>query len=259
MGVLWVQYESIPLSPFPIILFVSWFSEHFSLYLQPSHFVHLSFFLWVDNKSLPGELLVKSVVDKHGNIDVTPAERRHLFWFVHVFVLRVRQPIFFLYFLYFLPVYLSLSLSISIHCSFSLSPVAFTLHQGGDYHSKSIDLLSVCKTQSNDCVCWLLCKSQTNRQGQREWVLPGSEFSKGLLLVVVWCQNTVNGPLISFKRLKGLIERLTCCFIYGQLTWKPRGEKWVTSSNSGWGKWKKKTLLFPPYRELALTETVCAQ
>lgn len=39
-------------------------------------------------------------------------------------------------------------------------------------------------------------------------MLPGSKFSKGLLLVVVRCQGTVNGPLISFKRLKGLIERL---------------------------------------------------
>ena len=49
-------------------------------------------------------------------------------------------------------------------------------------------------------------------------MLPGSEFSKGLLLVVVWCQNTVNGPLISFKRLKDLIERLTQSFIYDQMT-----------------------------------------
>lgn len=36
---------------------------------------------------------------------------------------------------------------------------------------------------------------------ERERVLPGSEFSQGLLLVVVWCQGTVNGPLISFKGL----------------------------------------------------------
>lgn len=48
-----------------------------------------------------------------------------------------------------------------------------------------------------------------NWQVERERVLPGSEFSKGLLLVVVWCQVAVNGSLISFKRLKGLIERLT--------------------------------------------------
>lgn len=64
-------------------------------------------------------------------------------------------------------------------------------------------------------------------------MLPGSEFSKGLLLVVVWCRNTVNGPLISFKRFKALIESLAGGCIYDQLTWKPRGEKWGTSSNSG--------------------------
>lgn len=51
-------------------------------------------------------------------------------------------------------------------------------------------------------------------------MLSGSEFSKGLLLlVVVWCQNTVNGSLISFKRLKGLIERLAGGFIYDQVTY----------------------------------------
>lgn len=48
-----------------------------------------------------------------------------------------------------------------------------------------------------------------NWQGARERVFSRSEFSKGLLLVVVWCQGTVNGPLISFKRFKGLMERLT--------------------------------------------------
>lgn len=68
---------------------------------------------------------------------------------------------------------------------------------------------------------------------KRERVQPGSEFSEGLLLVVVLCQNTVNGPLISFKRLKGLIERLTGCFIYDQVTRWHRGEKRVMSSNSG--------------------------
>lgn len=48
-----------------------------------------------------------------------------------------------------------------------------------------------------------------NWQVERERVLPGSKFSKGLLLVVGWCQGTGNGPLISFKRLKGLKESLT--------------------------------------------------
>lgn len=54
-------------------------------------------------------------------------------------------------------------------------------------------------------------------------MLLGSQFSKGLLLVVVWCQGTVNGPLISFKRLKGLIERVTGRLIYDQVT---EGERW---------------------------------
>lgn len=48
-----------------------------------------------------------------------------------------------------------------------------------------------------------------NWQVERERVLPGSKFSQGLLLVAGRCQGAVNGPLISFKRLKGLIERLT--------------------------------------------------
>lgn len=49
-------------------------------------------------------------------------------------------------------------------------------------------------------------------------MLLGSQFSKGLLLVVVWCQGSVNGPLISFKRFKGLIERVTGRLIYDQET-----------------------------------------
>lgn len=71
-------------------------------------------------------------------------------------------------------------------------------------------------------------------QREKERVLSGSEFSKGLLLVVVWCQDNVNGSLISFKRPKSLIERQTGCFIYDPMSWKPRGGKQVTSSNSGW-------------------------
>lgn len=49
-------------------------------------------------------------------------------------------------------------------------------------------------------------------------MLAGSEFSKGLLVVVVWCQGTLNGPLISFKSRMAVIERLTGCFIYDQVT-----------------------------------------
>lgn len=48
-----------------------------------------------------------------------------------------------------------------------------------------------------------------NWQVERERVLPGSKFSQGLLPVAGRCQGAVNGLLISFKRLKGLIERLT--------------------------------------------------
>lgn len=71
-----------------------------------------------------------------------------------------------------------------------------------------------------------------NWQVERELVLPGSKFSKGLLLVVVWCQGTVNGPLISFKRLKGPIERLTG-LLY--VTRRHRGGR-ITSSNPDCGK-----------------------
>lgn len=71
-----------------------------------------------------------------------------------------------------------------------------------------------------------------NWQVERERVLPGSKFSKGLLLVVVWCQGTVNGPLISFKRLKGPIERLAG-LLY--VTRRHRGGR-ITSSNPDRGK-----------------------
>lgn len=63
-------------------------------------------------------------------------------------------------------------------------------------------------------------------------MLPGSKFSNGLLLVVVRCQGTVNGPLISFKGLKGLIERLTG-LLY--VTRSHRGGR-STSSNPDCGK-----------------------
>lgn len=166
---------------------------------------------------------------------------------------------FFYFFMYFISVSISLSLSLSdsIHISFSLSLVAFTLHQGGDYHSKSIDLLSVCTTPSNYCVCWMLCKSHTNRQGQREWVPPGSEFSKGLLLVVVWCQNTVNGPLISFKRLKGPNRKTDGLFYIWPVDMEAR--RWAMSHKFKFRlkKVKEKVSLFtPPFRELSTNNSV---
>lgn len=70
-----------------------------------------------------------------------------------------------------------------------------------------------------------------NWQVEGERVLPGSKFSKGLLLVVVRCQGTVNGPLISFKRLNGLIERLA-------------GLLYVTRRHSGWEDHKFKSTLW---------------
>lgn len=55
--------------------------------------------------------------------------------------------------------------------------------------------------RARDPVCHLLSERHSEIGRERERVLPGSEFSQGLLLVVVWCQGAVNGPLISFKRL----------------------------------------------------------
>lgn len=53
-------------------------------------------------------------------------------------------------------------------------------------------------------------EQRTQNGGGRIGSLLGSEFSKGLLLVVQ-CRYAVNRPLISFKRIKGLTERLAGC------------------------------------------------
>lgn len=114
---------------------------------------------------------------------------------------------------------------------FPLLPVFFSfllvLHEGCPLLSTRwwsfwIDL-RVCRTVNNDCVWWGVREEHIKRKRDRDWRLPGSEFSKGLLAVFVCCQKTVNGALISFKRLSGLIEKPTGSFIY-MTRWQSRNK-----------------------------------
>lgn len=78
--------------------------------------------------------------------------------YVHLFS---KLYILFAFFLFIALFYLFPSLPLTFPCHSLSSVKAFTLYQGGDYHSEIIDLLSVCRTVSNDCTSWALSKGHT--------------------------------------------------------------------------------------------------
>lgn len=142
-------FHSASFFSYPSVYFLIFL--RFSPSLSPQPPLPPSLFISVDGSftsSLPKELLVRPVVNKDRDIDVTAAERRQLSWSLCLSFCHS-------------------ALSVPCHSLLVLSKGFHPLSRRGDYHSQGIDLLSVCRTVSNDCAHWVLSKRPTKRQRER--------------------------------------------------------------------------------------------